>query len=132
MVRDQAYKAMRRAWLRDFRGMLKDVTIRKISSSATFDPVEEVWNNPETIEETVQGLIRSERSSLRTHLDVNLFNYDARVTVFKDDLEMIPTENDIVNEEFRIIRVIVDPADIFYQLYVRTVGSEVGEQNASY
>lgn len=124
--KDQVQYEMARAWLRTFHTSLKDVTYHRDSINGVLDPVTETYiGGDPAIDEPVKGMFRKLGKALKDY--ENITNSDVKFTILRTDLPSVtPTVNDKIIDsglcEWRVLEVLEDTTDVFYNLILRRGG----------
>lgn len=120
MFREDIKREMTLAFLHEFGTMLTEVRYERSSKNGVFDPVTETYTGgTDGIDTQVKGIFRKIRSSIQDKM--NLTSDDRKFTILQDSITFVPEENDTLDGQWTVLEIDSDPADVFYNLYVRRV-----------
>lgn len=120
MLSERSKAMQKRAWYREFKDMLVTIPYKRASVQGDWDAVTETYVGGQVgIDTTVTGMFRNIKSSIVDKM--NLTMDDRKFTIFQDDVAFLPEENDILNDEWKVLKFDEDPAHVYYNIYVRRV-----------
>lgn len=113
-----------------FKDMYKTVTYGRSATDGVFDAVTETYTGGSPpLSETLQGMFRKVKTDLQD--GVNIVNTDSMLSILQAEMKtstgtlITPLENDTVldpdGKTWRVVRVLEDPAEVFWQLIIRRV-----------
>lgn len=120
MLKEQLTREIERAFMREFKTSLKDVNYYRPSPDSELDPVTgEYTEGVGGVDENIKALFRKPRGRIVD--GVTITNDDMKVTVMQKWLSVEPEENDVINDEWRVIKHTGDAADVLWNIYVRRI-----------
>lgn len=120
MLSERSKAMQKRAFYREFGSMLVEIPYERVSAKGDWNPVTQTYEGGSTgLNEVVKGMFRNIKSSIADKM--NLTMDDRKFTFLQDDVDFVPEENDLLNGEWKVVKFDQDPANVYYNIYVRRV-----------